>query len=305
MIYSVKENTTILDFICEINKGMSRQGAKNVIKYSTVICDGKKINAIPSTTLQKGQKIEFVKKGDNQQNKHPNKENPFVIKYEDDDLIVAIKPVGLLTSKDSFQKGVSFFKVLEKFLSERDKRRTFLWVVHRLDREVEGLVIFAKTEDVQQKFQENWTNVIKKYICLTENKPEKETGFIESWLKDAKDQTVIVYSKEVQDSKFAKTEYKYLKTYGNYHLLEVKLHTGRKNQIRAHLSSINCPIVGDRKYGADGSYIRQIRLVSYFLEFVHPITNKLITIEYKPKPQFYKPLENEDEKYKTIFNFEE
>ncbi len=237
----VKENTTLLGFICKLNPGISNQKAKNIIKFSEIICDGKKIKAIPSMPLLQGQKVEINKPDDSAKSLHPNKQNPFIIKYEDNNLIVAVKPVGLLTSKESFQKGISFFKVLEKYLSERDKKKTKIYVVHRLDREVEGLVIFAKSEEVKRIFQENWKNVTKKYICITENKPAKEHDFVENWLIETKEQKSVITHQQTYAAKFAKTEYKFLKTIGKYHLLEVKLHTGRKNQIRAHMEFINCP----------------------------------------------------------------
>lgn len=97
---------------------------------------------------------------------------------------------------------------------------------------------------------------------------------------------MIVSKKEIKDYVFAITEYKYLKRVGQFYLLEIILHTGKKNQIRAQLGSIGCSIVGDRQYGADDSVTRQIRLVAYHLEFTHPVTSKNIVLEYLPKKEF-------------------
>ncbi|MCK5073408.1 MAG: RluA family pseudouridine synthase [Bacteriovoracaceae bacterium] len=299
MIYTIKDDTTALNFICRINKGISKSGAKKIIKYSTITCDGEKIKVIPSTMFKQGQKIEISKNTANQKAKaHPDKKHPIVIKYEDEYILVAIKPASLLSCKNKTQTGVSFDKMLEAFVSKRDHKKTFLWIVHRIDREVEGLLIFAKSEKLQQKIKDNWSSVTKRYLALTENRPPLKTGKIESWLKDDFKHKMIVSKTEIKDYVFAITEYKYLKSFGKHHLLEIVLHTGKKNQIRAQLGSINCPIVGDRQYGADNSVVRQIRLVAYQLEFAHPITGKNISLKYLPKPGFYAPSKNNDENYK-------
>jgi 23S rRNA pseudouridine1911/1915/1917 synthase len=299
MSYTIEESISALDFICRIRKGISKSGAKKVIKYSRFTCDGEEIKVIPSTIFKSGQSIEFAKKIVTKNAKtHPDQKNPIVIRFEDEHILIAIKPASLLSCKSREQTGVSFDKMLEAFVSERDRRETFLWIAHRIDREVEGLLIFAKSEKIQQKIKNSWSNVTKKYLALTEGKPPKESGKIESWLKDGFRHKMNVTSKQVKDSVFAITEYKYLKRVGDYHLLEILLHTGKKNQIRAQLGSIGCPIVGDRQYGADDSVSRQVRLIAYRLEFVHPVTKKPIKLEYLPKNSFYKPSKKDDEKYK-------
>jgi 23S rRNA pseudouridine1911/1915/1917 synthase len=189
---------------------------------------------------------------------------------------------------------------MEEYLSKRDDNKTRLWAVHRIDREVEGLIVFSKSEKLKEKLSENWSNFTKKYLALTEQKPENENGFIENWLREGENLKVLVSEKETDGSKFAKTEYTFLRTIGKYHLLEIKLHTGRKNQIRVHLAHIGCPIAGDRKYGAMSDFKRKVRLVAFYISFNHPVTEKEITIEYKPADTFYHPSQNADEKYKIF-----
>lgn len=299
MIYITEKEISLLDFISKIYNGISKQKAKNIIKYSTILIDGKKVKAIPSTCLQKEQKIEIIQSKKNQ-NEKISKSAHFEIKFEDEYLIIAVKPPGILASKEKFQNENSFFKIVERFLTERDKKKMQLFVVHRLDREVEGLIIFAKSEKIQQLLKNNWQNVKKKYIAISEHKPENDYGILEDWLKDNYNQKVTLHNKEIEDSKYAKTEYKYIKQIGNFHLLEIQLHTGRKNQIRVHLSSIGCPIVGDRKYGASDEFERQIRLAAVYLEFMHPFSQKKILVEYNPKRNFFNP-KNENEKYKLKY----
>lgn len=267
--------------------------------------NGKAMKTIPSTVFEAGQELEIVRNTiTNEIKKHPNRNNPVVIKYEDEWIIVAIKPVGLLSCKSSpEQRGKSFDKMLEDYVSKRAKNKTRLWIAHRIDREVEGLIIFAKSEEIQHKIKDDWKNVTKKYLALTENCPSPKKGTIESWLKEikvGKNHKVSVHPTEVTDSKFAKTEYEVLKEINKYHLVEITLHTGRKNQIRAHLGSINCPIVGDYSYGASKDVVRQIRLVAYWLEFNHPINKKTIQLEYQPKGTFFKPQQSKDENYKRV-----
>jgi len=299
MYYITKQTTTLLEVVLELFKGTSKQNAKNIIAYSTIKCDGKIIKNNPNQEIVVGQKIELIQNSKlTKPLVAPNRRNPVVIYYEDSWLIIAIKPVGLLSCANGTDASANFHKILEHYVSERDERKTLLWVVHRIDREVEGLIIFAKSEEIQTSLKNDWENVTKKYLALTSNRPSEDSGFIENWIRDSESQRVFQYQKEVENSKFAKTEYKYIKSINNYHLLEIILHTGRKNQIRVHLSGINCPIVGDRKYGADDLFVRQIRLLAYYIEFKHPMTFKTIKFEYQPQSKFFTPSKNFDEKYK-------
>jgi 23S rRNA-/tRNA-specific pseudouridylate synthase len=117
-------------------------------------------------------------------------------------------------------------------------------------------------------------------------------------LKDSESRKVKAYFKEVKGSKLAKTEYRYLRQESSYSLVEVTLHTGRKNQIRVHLSDIGCPIVGDRKYGAQATPVRQIRLAAYYIDMTHPVSGKRLEMKYQPDERFFKPSKKEDEHYK-------
>lgn len=297
----IEHDITALDLICKLHAGMSKQKAKKIIKTSTFRCNGKAMKTIPTTVFHAGENVEIVRNTITDfKNKHPDRNHPVIIKYEDEWLVVAIKPVGLLSCKSKTQRGKSFDKMLEEYISKRDNKKTTLWIAHRIDREVEGLLIFAKSEEVQQKIKDDWKSVTKKYLALTESCPSPKKGIIESWLKEGKNHKMMVHPKEVQDSKFAKTEYQVVKSFKNYHLVEITLHTGRKNQIRAHLGSLKCPIVGDYTYGANKDVVRQVRLVAYWLKFKHPVNSKQIQLEYQPKAKFFKPQQEKDENYKNL-----
>jgi 23S rRNA pseudouridine1911/1915/1917 synthase len=303
MKYTTKKSSNLLDTVIEIYKGISKQKAKQIISYSEFIVNGEKILKHPKLILDEGSMIEVVQKSllNKQQNLIPSHNNPVAIYFEDYYFIVALKPAGILSCNDqNLKNSKSFHKLLEAYIQKRDENKKKLWPVHRLDKEVEGLILFAKDEDSQEALKENWHLVTKKYLALVENRPPNDDGIIEGWLKEGPEQKVYVHDREVNDSKFAKTEYHYLRKEKSFHLIELTLHTGRKNQIRAQLSKIGCPIVGDRKYGADDSVKRQVRLSAYKLEFMHPVKNEKISLEYMPVKRFFNPSKNEDEDYKII-----
>jgi len=302
MRYKLKQNTTLIEAVLEIYKGISKQKAKQIITYYELIKNGIEIDHHPNQLLEKGDVLEINKLEPNKaKNLVPNRNNPIAIHFEDEHLVVALKPAGIIScGSKTDKKDNSFHIVLQEYMQKRDEKKTKLWIVHRLDKEVEGLILFAKSEQIQQLIKDNWQQVTKKYLALTEAKPEPENGIIENWLREVAEQRVVGFNKEVPDSKFAKTEYRYLRAEKGYHLLEVQIFTGRKNQIRVHLAGINCPIVGDRKYGADASVLRQIRLAAYKIEFMHPVTKNKLALEYMPTARFFKPSKTENESYKVM-----
>jgi 23S rRNA pseudouridine1911/1915/1917 synthase len=302
MKYVAKRDASLLDSIIEMHTGISKQKAKQIASYYEISINGQVIKNHPKAMVLQGQTVELKKtvRG-NEKVTHPDRNRPIAIYFEDKYIIVALKPAGILSCRDKNQETVnSFHKVLEAFILHRDEQRLRLWPVHRLDKEVEGLILFAKSESLQEKIKQDWQSVTKKYLALVEGQPSITSGTIEGWLKENRDQMVMVYNKEIEGSKFSKTDYTFLRKEGKYHLLEITLHTGRKNQIRAHLSHIGCPIVGDRKYGADGSVNRQVRLAAYKLNFNHPETGVPIDLNYMPAAKFFKPSATEDENYRIL-----
>ena len=300
--YTLKHRVTLLEAVMEIYKGVSKQKAKQIIGYSEFTVNGRQISRHPAQIIGTGNELEIIQHDKNPvRQRIPDRRTPVVICFEDPYFIVALKPAGILScgSKDQVVNN-SYHKILETYLSDRDRTKVRLWIVHRLDREVEGLILFAKSEQLQEQIKAMWPNVTKKYLALTENKPDPPQGIIENWLIDASKQKVIISDREISGSKYARTEYTCLKAEKSYQLVEITLHTGRRNQIRAHLAGINCPIVGDRKYGADSSFVRQIRLAACKLEFRHPVTEKTVSVHYKLPKRFFRPSQDSDEKYKIL-----
>jgi 23S rRNA pseudouridine1911/1915/1917 synthase len=206
------------------------------------------------------------------------------------------KPAGLLTYGEKGSSGSSAYKELKGYLSKSTKSRAELFVVHRLDREVSGLLVFAKSPEIQEKLKEGWHESIKKYFAFVEGIHDRKEGTIKSWLSDGPHYKVLSGEKR-EGAKYAVTNYKVLQVKDQNTLLEIQLETGRKNQIRVHLSDIGHPVVGDRRYGADATFERRIRLHACYLSFSHPQTN--IRLEFKSGlPKGFLTLRPEDEQYK-------
>jgi len=300
--HKLLHNDILLNIILETHKGVSKVKAKQIIKYHDFIVNGQPVPNHPNLELKAGDVLDILSVHKKAKTAiKPGRNQPISIYFEDEYLIVALKPPGIVSSSDSsgFNKH-SYHRVLENFLSLREGKTVRLWVVHRIDREVEGLLMFAKQLPTMERIKDMWPQVTKKYLALTEKKPNPPDGIVENWLRDGEDQVVEAFDQEVKDSRLSKTEYHFLRQEGKYSLLEITLHTGRKNQIRVHLSGQGCPIVGDRKYGADGSFKRQIRLASVHLEFVHPFTQMPVRLKYDPPVHFFHPSQNADEHYKIV-----
>jgi 23S rRNA pseudouridine1911/1915/1917 synthase len=197
------------------------------------------------------------------------------ILHEDPEILVVIKPSGIPTQSD--KKGTAS---LLEILSEN---RPNLYLIHRLDQRVSGIVIFAKTEQSASQLSKDFQtrNIIKKYRAIVANKPSGSEAKLTHWLlKDAKKNRSKAFEKEVKNSHKSELIYKVFQSSERYHLLEIELLTGRFHQIRSQLSAIGSPILGDLKYGykrnsADGS----IFLQSYQLSLNHPITKQALQFE--------------------------
>lgn len=206
------------------------------------------------------------------------------IVYEDKYLIVVNKPAKLLTIKTNKGNEPNLYSEVYDYLHKKNQK---VFIVNRLDKDTSGLVVFAKSEEIKNKMQDSWDNVIRKYYAIVEGIISKE-GFVESFLKESK--TLETYSTKDPKGKYAKTVYKPISFNKNNTLLEIILVTGRKNQIRVHMKDINHGIIGDKKYGSKSNPINRMCLHAYYLEFVHPINKSEIKLETKMPKEFEKLL---------------
>jgi len=213
------------------------------------------------------------------------------ILYEDYDIIVIEKAQGLLTVETEKERVNTVDNLLNGYVKKGNpKSRKSVFVVHRLDRDTSGVLIFAKSEQLKQYLQNNWKKATKTYYAVVHGILEKKEGLISSYL--AQNSIYRVYSVEDPEAgKLSKTEYKVLKESENYSLIEVNLLTGRKNQIRVHFSEAGHPIVGDKMYGEKEKEITWLCLHAAKLSINHPVTKERMTFETKI-PAFFNSLLN-------------
>lgn len=205
-----------------------------------------------------------------------------VIVFEDQHLIVIDKPPGLLTVATESEKTDTAFVRLNEHLAARKAGRVF--VVHRLDRETSGLLLFARSADVRDQLQANWGDVTKTYLAVVEGTLSPAEGVIENYLTEGRDLRVRASKHASKDAKRAVSRYKTRETRGGYSLVEVELETGRKHQIRVHMVGLGCPVAGDTLYGATTNPAKRLCLHAWRLEFVHPVTGESVEVE-SPLPE--------------------
>jgi len=211
--------------------------------------------------------------------------------YEDRDLLVINKEPGLLTMsfhRDEFQTAE---RILTDYLRKgaaRSRLRAF--VVHRLDRETSGLLIFAKTETVQQHLKDNWPTVEKEYRAVVHGTLKEKSGTVSGYLAENDDQ--FVYSCGQTEGRWAETQYEVLRENSVFSELKVRLVTGRKNQIRVHFADLGHPVVGDSKYGLKGKKFERMALHSRCIAFNHPHSGKRMVF-VAPVPEFFSRLMNQ------------
>ena len=191
--------------------------------------------------------------------------------YEDENIIVVDKPSNLLTVSSKKENKKTLYNIVRNYLISFNKYNK-VFIIHRLDKGTSGVIMFAKNMKIKNLYQNNWDKLVinKEYLAITES-GIKDSGTIKSSLKENSEG--IVYTVK-NGGKFAVTSYKKLAGNKKYDLLKVNIKTGRKNQIRVHLSSIKYPIVGDSKYGSKVNPIKRLCLHSSKLEIINPITKK-------------------------------
>ena len=277
----VKTASGLIDFL--IRMGYSKTKVKQLLKHRAIAIN-RKVFTGHDHLLSAGDLLSLDSK--------PEPGSDILEKYaievlhEDEAIMVINKPSGLLTIATENEKRETAYYLLNAYFKERNPTRPDrIFIVHRLDRETSGLIVFAKNEATKKKLQDDWEHAEKKYYAVVEGLPKQREGKIESYLNETK--AFKVYSDAMSDqAKHAVTRYKVLKADKAHALLELILDTGRKHQIRVHLSDLGCPVVGDKKYGAVANPIRRIALHAYSLSFTHPDTRKKMQFTTPIPPAF-------------------
>lgn len=280
-IFTVDEEDTLLVWLQNNLPHKSRNVLKAVLRDGQVAIDGIVVRQFDHK-LSSGQRVDVSwEKATLQQ--QPQGVN---IVYEDQDLVIINKPAGLLTVATEKEKRKTAYAILSSYVKLANPENK-IFIIHRLDRETSGLLMFAKNEKIKHQIQETWTTTIEQrtYVGVVEGEVQPRQGNIVSWLKESK--AFIVYSSQNrQHGQRASTHYKTIKSNNNYSLLEINLETGRKHQIRVHMQDIKHPIIGDRKYGSTANPIRRIGLHAQALSFTHPVTGKPLHFETEIPKKF-------------------
>ena len=293
--FKVSQQGELLDFLIEMQVRKSRNAIKSLLAHKQIKVNGKLITQY-NHELNSGDKVSVMKFD---QSRKEKRLTGLKIVFEDDDLIVIDKEAGFLSVSTDKEKLRTAYSMLNEYVKKKNKNER-VFVLHRLDREVSGLLMFARSAEVQDIFQKNWDNLVKAYIyaAVVDGQPQKKEGTIVSWLTENKN-FVMLSSLSDNGGLRSVTHYKMVKSIGRYSLLDFEMETRRKNQIRVQMQSIGHSIVGDKKYGASTNPIKRIALHARELTLKHPMTGEVLEFKSSiPKAilQLVNPLQQNKEK---------
>ena len=279
--YPVAEPAELMAFLMAKIPGVSRTRVKELLSQRMVYVD-KEITTQYNHQLRAGQLVQVAKN----RHKHAFNSQWVRIIYEDAFIIVVEKKEGILTNVMPGKRQENVKGILDEYV-KRQNRTFSVCTVHRLDRGTSGLLVFAKRRDIQKTFMDNWQDIVtdRRYVAVVQGEMEKDKGTVSSWLSE--NRMFVTYSSVYDNGgKYAVTNYRTLKRKNGYSLVELKLDTGRKNQIRVHMQDLHHPIVGDFKYGSvEAEYgekadpVGRICLHAFRLAFRHPITGEVLKFE--------------------------
>jgi len=270
----VTESTELLKFLLSKLAHKSRNNIKNLLRDKQVRVDGQTVTQ-HNHPLTPQQKVEV------RWSKIPEEKQyrGISIVFEDNDLIVIDKHAGVLSIATKKERAETAYGFLSRHVKKQNPTNK-IFVVHRLDRDTSGLMIFAKGENIKRILQDTWHTTVteRTYVAVIEGAVKEPEGTITSYLKESK--ALIVYSSQNPDyGRKAVTHYRTIKSNKNYSLLKVNLETGRKHQVRVHMKELGHSIVGDKKYGSTINPIDRIALHALVLAFTHPITKEHLRFE--------------------------
>ena len=277
--FTVDKDISLLDAIFNFKHDMSKKSIKSYIKNKMVMVNNKIITN-SSYMLVRNDIVEICYE------KRVIPKYDLDILYEDEYLIAINKPCGLLSISNDKEKDITAYRMVSDYVKSNNKKN-YIFVVHRLDQDTSGILMFCKNEKIRDKLQDNWNNVVKKrgYIAVVDGKLSGKST-IRSFLLENKRQ--FVYSSRNGQGKEAITHYDVIKNNNNYSMLQVFIDTGRRNQIRVHLSEHGYPIVGDKKYRCKTNPLKRLCLHANMLEFIHPISKKMVCIKCDIPSEFKK-----------------
>lgn len=275
MKIKVKENGELLEYLYQ-NLDMSKKKIKSLLTHGNIYINHNRVTQY-NFKINKDMEIMISFKNNN--------DLLFDIIYEDDYIIVVNKPSGLLTIATQKEKEKTLYHYVREYLKKKNKNNK-VFIVHRLDQDTSGVVLFAKDQKTKDKLQKNWNELVKvrEYKAVVLGKLKKKQDKLIHYLKETK--TNLVYITKNQAGKEAITNYTVIKENKNYSMLTIHIETGRKNQIRVQLAHIGNPILGDHKYGVKDKQFSRLYLHANKLKLFYPILRKEMTFEAKIPEEF-------------------
>ncbi len=278
----VNKDSELLEYLYE-HLDMPKKRVKQYLVHGAVYVNEDRVTQY-NYPLVAGMKIMIDTNSKNSRNL------PFSIIFEDDHLLVVNKPSGLLTIATEKEKERTLYHIVRDYVVSKNPHGR-IFIVHRLDRDTSGIVLFAKDEKTKNQLQENWNDYVslREYTAIVCGHPKEESGQIVQYLKETK--TNLVYVSPREDGKKAITNYSVLKTSDKYSMLKVTIETGRRNQIRVAFASKKMPILGDKKYG-EKSKVNRLYLHANRLKIYYPVIKKDILFETSIPTEFKKMMQS-------------
>lgn len=271
--YKVKRESELLTYLIEELK-FSRNNAKGLLSHHLIAIDGAPVSQF-NFMIYPGDSLIISK---NPIKKKEREKLPII--YEDDYIIALNKPFGLLSVASDKEKAITAYRLVMDYVQDKD-RKNRIFVVHRLDKETSGVLIFAKSDELKEAFQNSWNDLVSKrgYYAIVEGNLTKKEDTITNYLK--MNSLNLMYIASSKDPKAQKciTKYNVLKENKKYSLLDVNIFTGRKNQIRVTLGSLGHFVLGDDKYGEPANPINRLCLHAYELDIKNPLTGKVYKLK--------------------------
>lgn len=274
LTFKVNEQNELMKFLIENLPNKNRNNIKSLLKNKQVLVDGAAISQF-NHPLNPGQEVMIT------ESRFSDKDMKGIkVVYEDEYLIAVEKASGILSIATDKEREKTAYNIVKNYVKSRNPLEK-LFIVHRLDRETSGVMIFAKTEEMQQILQTNWQKMVleRTYVAVVEGKVEKNSDTIISYLKENSAFVTFSSDKEIEGSKKAVTHYTVLKRSKGFSLVEANIETGRKNQIRVHMQSLGHSVVGDKKYGATTNPLGRLGLHAKSIIFKHPKTGKVLSFQ--------------------------
>lgn len=281
--FKVHEECELLDFLFQKFPNLSRNAVKSILSGHYVSVDGAPVTQF-NLKLAKDDVVIVSKQ---RITKKLRKDLPII--FENDEIIVINKPSGLLSVASDTEKGRTAYRMVNDYVQQKDKHNR-IFVVHRLDEDTSGVLMFAKNPKIRDIMQKEWNDIVlvRGYYAVVEGRMEKPQDKFIDYLKE-NSLNLMYVSNDRTNGKKCITSYKVMKSNKNYSLLDVDIETGRKNQIRVQLGHRGHYVVGDDKYGEPSNPLNRLGLHAYKLKLIHPVTKKLLEF-VAPIPQEFEKL---------------